>query len=139
DYWFLSFHAIALGEDGRVAEARPKIERSVMLNPKNAHCAHGVAHVCYESGDADGGRDFLSSWLATYPRDASFHGHLSWHLALFELGAGNWKAAQQLYRDAIAPDRHPGGPQQKTWDGVAFLWRSELAGHPRNEPAWRTL
>jgi hypothetical protein len=25
------------------------------------------------------------------------------------------------------------------WDGVAFLWRSELAGHPRNEPAWRTL
>ena len=139
DYWFLSYHAIALGEDGRVEEARPKIERSVMLNQKNAHCAHGVAHVCYESGDADGGRNFLSSWLATYPRDAAFHGHLSWHLALLELGAGNWTAAQQLYRDAIAPDRHPGGPQQKTWDGAAFLWRSELAGHPRNEPAWRTM
>lgn len=139
DYWFLSYHAIALGEDGRVAEARPKIERSVSLNQKNAHCAHGVAHVCYESGDADGGRGFLSSWLASYPRDAAFHGHLSWHLALLELGAGNWTAAQQLYRDAIAPDRHPGGPQQKTWDGVAFLWRSELAGHPRNESAWRTL
>ena len=139
DYWFLSYHAIALGEDGRVAEARPKIERSVLLNQKNAHCAHGVAHVCYESGDADGGRNFLSSWLASYPRDAAFHGHLSWHLSLLELGAGNWTAAQQLYRDAIAPDRHPGGPQQKTWDGAAFLWRSELAGHPRNEPAWRTL
>ena len=139
DYWFLSYHAIALGEDGRVAEARPKIERSVMLNQKNAHCAHGVAHVCYESSDADGGRDFLSSWLASYPRDAAFHGHLSWHLSLLELGAGNWTAAQQLYRDAIAPDRHPGGPQQKTWDGAAFLWRSELAGHPRNESAWRTL
>ena len=63
DAWFLSYHAIALGEDGRVSEARPKIERSVMLNQKNAHCAHGMAHVCYESGDADGGRDFLSSWL----------------------------------------------------------------------------
>ncbi|MCE9639475.1 MAG: tetratricopeptide repeat protein, partial [Betaproteobacteria bacterium] len=133
DYWFLSYHAIALGEDGRVAEARPKIERSVLLNQKNAHCAHGVAHVCYESGDADRGRDFLSSWLASYPRDAAFHGHLSWHLALLELAAGNWTAAQALYRDAIAPDRHPGGPQQKTWDGVAFLWRSELAGQPRNE------
>ena len=139
DYWFLSYHAIALGEDGRVAEARPKIERSVALNRKNAHCAHGIAHVCYESGDAKGGREFLSSWLATYPRDASFHGHLTWHLALFELAAGNWTAAQQLYRDAVAPDRHPGGPQQKTWDGVAFLWRSELAGHPRDEAAWRTL
>ena len=139
DYWFLSAHAIALGEDGRVAEARPKIERSVMINRNNANCAHGVAHVCYESADADGGRDFLSSWLASYPRDGAFHGHLSWHLALFELGAGNWTAAQALYRDAIAPDRHPGGPQQKVWDGVAFLWRSELAGHPRDEPAWRTL
>ena len=139
DYWFLSYHAIALGEDGRVAEARPKIERSVLLNQKNAHCAHGVAHVCYESSDADGGRNFLSSWLASYPRDAAFHGHLSWHLSLLELGAGNWTAAQHLYRDAIAPDRHPGGPQQKTWDGAAFLWRSELAGHPRNDSAWRTL
>ena len=64
DYWFLSYHAIALSEDGRIDAARPKIERSVTLNRKNAHCAHGVAHVCYESGDADAGRDFLSSWLA---------------------------------------------------------------------------
>jgi tetratricopeptide (TPR) repeat protein len=139
DYWFLSYHAIALGEDGRVAEARPKIERSFRLNPRNAHCAHGMAHVCYEGADADGGRDFLASWLATYPREGAFHGHLSWHLALFELGAGHWEAAQRLYRDAIAPDRHPGGPQQKVWDGVAYLWRSELAGNARDERGWRTL
>jgi tetratricopeptide (TPR) repeat protein len=139
DYWFLSYHAIALGEDGRVADARPKIERSVMLNPKNAHCAHGMAHVCYEGDDAAGGRDFLSSWLASYPGEGAFHGHLSWHLGLFELGMGNWTAAQQRYHEAIAPDRHPGGPQQKMWDGVAFLWRSELAGHPRDAAAWRAV
>ncbi len=139
DYWFLSYHAIALSEDGRLAAARPKIERSVTLNRKNAHAAHGVAHVCYESGDADAGRDFLSTWLATYPRDGAFRGHLSWHLALFELGAGNWTAAQHLYRDAIAHDQHSGGPQQKMTDGAAFLWRSELAGHPRDATAWRTV
>jgi tetratricopeptide (TPR) repeat protein len=139
DYWFLSYHAIALGEDGRVAEARAKIERSVTLNPRNAHCAHGVAHVSYESGDASWGRDFLASWLATYPHEGAFNGHLSWHLALIELAAGNWTRAQQLYRDAVVPDRHPGGPQQKVWDGVAFLWRSELAGQPRDAAAWRTL
>ena len=139
DYWFLSYHAIALSEDGRLAAARPKIERSVALNPNNAHAAHGVAHVSYESGDPDSGREFLSSWLATYPRDGAFYGHLSWHLALFELGAGNWTAAQQRYRDAIALDRHSGGPQQKMTDGTAFLWRSELAGHPRDAAAWRAL
>ncbi|MGZ3621275.1 MAG: tetratricopeptide repeat protein [Candidatus Binataceae bacterium] len=139
DYWFLSYHAIALSEDGRLAAARPKIERSVMLNRKNAHAAHGIAHVCYESGDPDTGRDFLSSWLATYPRDGGFHGHLSWHLALFELGAGNWAAAQQLYRERIAFEQHSGGPQQKMTDGAALLWRSELAGHPRDIAAWRAL
>ena len=29
DFWFLSYHAMALSEDGRLAAARPKIERSV--------------------------------------------------------------------------------------------------------------
>jgi hypothetical protein len=50
------------------------------MNPNNAHGAHGFAHVCYESGEADAARAYLSSWLATYPRDGFFHGHLSWHL-----------------------------------------------------------
>jgi tetratricopeptide (TPR) repeat protein len=139
DYWFLAYHATALSEDGQLAAARPKIERSVALNRKNAYAAHGFAHVCYESGDPDTGRDFLSSWLATYPRDGAFHGHLSWHLALFELGAGHWAEALQLYQDAIALDRHSGGPQQKITDGTAFLWRAELAGHPRDAGAWRAM
>ena len=42
DYWFLSYHAMALSEDGQLAEARPKIERSVARNPKNAHGATGL-------------------------------------------------------------------------------------------------
>ena len=139
DPWFLAYHATALSEDGQLAAARPRIERSVALNPNNAHAAHGFAHVCYESGDADTGRRFLSSWLATYPREGSFHGHLHWHLALFELGAGRWAEALRLYGDAIALDRHSGGPQQRMTDGAAFLWRSELAGHPRDIAAWRAL
>ena len=113
DFWFLSHHAMALSEDGQLAAARPKIERSVAANPNNAHGAHGFAHVCYESGEPDTARAYLSSWLASYPRDGFFHGHLSWHLSLFELQAGNWDEAVRLYRDAIALDRHSGGPQQK--------------------------
>ncbi len=139
DYWFLSYYAIALSEDGRLTDARAAIERSVALNPKNAHAAHGFAHISYESGDPETGRAFLSSWLPNYPRNGSFHGHLSWHLALFELGAGNWETAQRLYRDYIALDQHSGGPPQKMTDGTAFLWRSELAGHPRDPAAWRRM
>ena len=139
DFWFLAHHAMALSEDGQLAAARPKIERSVAANPNNAHGAHGFAHVCYESGEAETARAYLSSWLATYPRDGFFHGHLSWHLSLFELQAGNWDEALQLYRDAMTLDRHSGGPQQRVSDGAAFLWRSELAGHPRDTAAWRAI
>jgi tetratricopeptide (TPR) repeat protein len=139
DFWFLAHHAMALSEDGQLAAARTKIERSVAANPNNAHGAHGFAHVCYESGEADTARDYLSSWLATYPRDGFFHGHLSWHLSLCEIQAGNWTEALSVYQDAIALDQHSGGPQQRMSDGAAFLWRSELAGHPRDTAAWRAL
>jgi tetratricopeptide (TPR) repeat protein len=139
DFWFLAHHAMALSEDGQLAAARTKIERSVAANPNNAHGAHGFAHVCYESGEADAARAYLSSWLATYPRDGFFHGHLNWHLSLCEIQAGNWTEALSVYQDAIALDRHSGGPQQRISDGAAFLWRSELAGHPRDAAAWRAI
>lgn len=139
DPWFLAYHAMALSEDGQLAAARPKIERSVTARPANAHGAHGFAHVCYESGEPDTARAYLSSWLAAYPRDGFFHGHLSWHLSLVELQAGNWEAALGLYRDAIAIGRHSGGPQQQMSDATAFLWRSELAGYPRDRAAWHAM
>src|SRR4051794_23150374 len=139
DYWFLAYHAMALSEDGQLAAARAKIERSVAINPKNAHGAHGFAHVCYESGEPDAARAYLSAWLSTYPRDGFFYGHLSWHLALCEIQLANWTQALQLYHDAMTLNRHSGGPQQKMSDATAFLWRSELAGHPRDSAAWRAM
>jgi tetratricopeptide (TPR) repeat protein len=139
DFWFLSYHAMGLSEDGRLAAARGKIEQSLAANPNNAHGAHGFAHVCYESGELDAARAFLSAWLAAYPPEGFFYGHLSWHLALCEIQAGDWPRASRLYRDAIALDRHSGGPQLKVSDGASFLWRSELAGQPRDAAAWRAL
>lgn len=139
DFWFLSYLAMAFSEDGRLAPARATIERSLAANPKNAHGAHGFAHVCYESGEVDEARRFLSGWLAAYPRDGFFYGHLSWHLSLCQILDGDQAEAVRLYQDAIAIERHSGGPQQKVSDGAAFLWRSELAGQPRNIAAWRSL
>ena len=139
DPWFLAYHAMALSEDGQLAAARPKIERSITAKPNNAHGAHGFAHVLYESGEPDTARAYLTSWLATYPRDGFFYGHLSWHLSLCELQAGNWAEALGLYRDALALGRHSGGPQQQMSDAVAFLWRSELAGNPRDAAAWGAM
>lgn len=139
DAWFLAHHAMALSEAGRRAEARPLIARSLAQTTHNAQAVHTQAHLFYEDGEADAALDFLRGWLADYPREGYFHGHLNWHLALVELAAGQPDAALARYRDALTPDRHSGPPQQRVTDGAAFLWRWELAGHPRDAAAWALL
>ena len=139
DWWFTAHHGMALSENGQHAAARPKIEKSLAQNPTNPWAAHARAHLCYEEGDPDAARTFLASWLTTYPRDGALYSHLSWHLALGHLEAGDAAAAFRLFREAFAPDVHSGPPRGKLNDGVSFLWRWELAGHPRDAEAWRVL
>jgi len=139
DWWFTAHHGMAFSENGQHDAARPKIERSLAQNPANPWAAHARAHLCYEEGDPDAARAFLASWLTTYPRDAPLYSHLSWHLALGHLEAGDAAAASRLFREAFAPDVHSGPPRGKLNDAVSFLWRWELAGHPRDTAAWRVV
>jgi Tfp pilus assembly protein PilF len=139
DWWFTAHHGMALSENGQRDAARPKIERSVAQNPKNPWAAHALAHLCYEQGDANAARAFLVSWLTTYPRNGALYSHLSWHLALGHLEAGDAAAAYRLFREAFSPDVHSGPPRGKVTDPVSFLWRWELAGHPRDADAWRIM
>jgi len=139
DWWFTAHHGMALSENGRRAEAGPKIDRSLAQNTKNPWVAHARAHLCYEEGDADGGRVFLTAWLPTYTRDGALYSHLSWHQALAELEAGDAAAAERLFREAFGPEVHSGPPRGRLNDVVSFLWRRELAGHPRDAAAWRTM
>jgi tetratricopeptide (TPR) repeat protein len=139
DWWFTAHHGMALSENGQHDAARPKIDRSLAQNPTNPWAAHARGHLCYEEGDPGAARAFLASFLDTYPRDGALHSHLSWHLALAELEAGDAAAASRLFRDGFGPDAHSGPPRGKLNDAVSFLWRWELAGHPRNTEAWRTM
>jgi tetratricopeptide (TPR) repeat protein len=139
DWWFTAHYGMALSENGQRDAARPKIDRALAQNPKNPWAAHACAHLCYEEGDANSARAFLESWLPTYPRDGSLYSHLSWHLALGHLEAGDAAAASCLFREAFAPDVHSGPPRGKVNDAVSFLWRWELAGHPRDAEAWRII
>src|SRR5215467_12714635 len=82
DWWFTAHHGMALSENRQRGAARPKIERSLSQNRRNPWAAHALAHLCYEEGDPDAARAFLTSWLATYPRDGLLYSHLNWHLAL---------------------------------------------------------
>jgi tetratricopeptide (TPR) repeat protein len=130
---------MALSENGQRDAARAKIERSLSQNPKNPWAAHALAHLCYEEGDPDTARAFLATWLTTYPRNGSLYSHLNWHFALAHLEAGAEAAARRLFEEAFALDVHSGPPRGKVTDPVSFLWRCELAGHPRDAAAWRIM
>ena len=101
DWWFTAHHGMALSENGRRRAARPKIERSLSQNPDNPWAAHAMAHICYEEGDANAARAFLVSWLTTYPRNGPLYSHLSWHLALGHLEAGDAAAALRLFQERL--------------------------------------
>jgi len=139
DWWFAAHHGMALSENGQFDAARREIERSFAQNPTNAWVAHARAHLAYESGDPHAAHEFLTAWLTTYPRNAPLYSHLSWHLALCDLGAGDAEAALRLFREAFSPDVHSGPPRAKVTDAMSFLWRWELAGHPRDAAAWRMM
>jgi tetratricopeptide (TPR) repeat protein len=139
DWWFRAHHGMAFSENGQRDAARPKIDRSFAQNPKNPWAAHARAHLCYEAGDPDAARAFLAAWLVIYPRNGSLYSHLSWHLALGHLEAGDPAAAFQLFREAFSPNVHSGPPRGQLNDGVSFLWRWELAGHPRDGDAWQMM
>jgi tetratricopeptide (TPR) repeat protein len=139
DWWFTAHHGMALSENGQRDAARPKIDRSLAQNPNNPWAAHAWAHLCYEEGEPNATRAFLASWLTTYPRNGLLYSHLNWHLALGDLEAGDAAAALRLFNEAFSPDVHSGPPRGKVNDAVSFLWRWELAGHPRDAEAWRMM
>ena len=107
---------MALSELGREAAARPRIERSIAEQPRNAYAAHALAHLHYENGETAAAISFLRSWLSDYPRDGSFRGHLSWHLALAHLEQGDVEEGFRLYASAFAADDYYGPALVKLLD-----------------------
>ncbi|MFZ4411066.1 MAG: hypothetical protein ACOYOH_27235 [Paracraurococcus sp.] len=139
DWWFGAHRGMALSEVGRRAEAARILDRSYAGNPRNGYIAHSIGHLHYESGDHAGAVAFLRGWLPGYPRAGRLHGHLHWHLALSELAAGNVAEGFRLYTEAFAAEEYHAPARLKLTDGAAFLWRAELAGHPRDPDHWRAM
>ncbi|MSP03464.1 MAG: tetratricopeptide repeat protein [Acetobacteraceae bacterium] len=139
DWWFDAHYGMALSEVGEHEAARPRIERSVTQYKRNAYAAHAFAHHCYETGERDAAIAFMREWLPNYDRGGGLFGHLNWHLALFELQTGDAEPGFRLYTDVFSSDDYGGAAHTRLADSVSFLWRSELAGHPRDHARWRKI
>ncbi|MBL8378123.1 MAG: hypothetical protein JNM79_09655 [Burkholderiales bacterium] len=143
EWWFASIHAFAECEAGRLAQAEARIERALAAAPRNGNAAHVKAHVHYELDQPGPSAGFLRDFLAAYPANALLRGHLSWHLALLELGAGNAQAAHALYADAFGAPLDGRGPPTPPLnvltDAVSWLWRTELVGDSPHSSDWPKL
>ena len=136
DWWFASALAFTYHEVDRFEESRRLSERSLQQYPGNANASHNLAHISFETLDTDGGAKFLEEWLRTYDRRASFHCHLAWHLAMFELHRGRYARALEIFeRDIVGAVN----PRLAMIDGAALLWRFRLDEQPHPPGHWRSL
>jgi tetratricopeptide (TPR) repeat protein len=136
DWWFQSALAFTYHEVDRFEESRRLSERSLAQYPGNANASHNLAHIHFELLDNDGGAAFLEGWLAKYDPRASFHCHLAWHLAMFELHRGRYARARSIFeRDILGAVN----PRLAMIDGSALLWRFRLDGESDSPLAWRSL
>ncbi|MGE0153648.1 MAG: tetratricopeptide repeat protein [Reyranellaceae bacterium] len=139
DWWFQSVYAFALEEVGRLDEALALQDRSLAVNPRNAHGAHIKAHLLYERGEDRAALDFLAGWLPTYPRQGPMHCHISWHMALSLLVLGDAARAWEIYRAQVHPGAAWGPALNVATDAPSFLWRAALAGQELPPGSWREV
>ena len=128
DWWFLTYLGWSRVETDDPRGGGAMVERALALNPRNAHGAHARTHARVELGEATEGAAFLTEFLRDYDPASILHGHLNWHLALFELDRGDVEHAMGRYRAAMHPDVARSAPMAALADIASFLWRCDLYG-----------
>ena len=116
DWWFLCQHAFSQVEAGQTGPATETVERSLAMEPDNAHGAHIRAHVYYEAGQTQAGFDHIDAWHAQYDPSAQLHCHVSWHVALWAMELGDTARMWAIYDADLTPpiDGPVNGGRQST-------------------------
>jgi uncharacterized NAD(P)/FAD-binding protein YdhS/tetratricopeptide (TPR) repeat protein len=126
DWWYAGMLAFTRQEQERWDEAADLSDRALAEVPSSGHAVHARAHVYYETGDHDGGLEFLDRWIDSCGRAASHRAHFSWHAALHELAMGDDVAVRRRYAAQLAPPAVAG--MRALVDSASLLWRAQLAG-----------
>ncbi|MBL8381937.1 MAG: hypothetical protein JNM90_02600 [Burkholderiales bacterium] len=143
DWWFNTTLAFAECESGRLAAAEDRVMRALEAAPHNGNAAHVRAHVHHELNQAGEGARFLRAWLPGYSPRAMLRGHLNWHLALWEMAAGDAAAGWRLFADEFGAFLDGRGetmpPLNALTDAASWLWRAARAGQAVAPAAWQAL
>jgi len=139
DWWFQTVYAFALLETGDWAKGRDLAEQSLAQYRANPNAAHTLTHALYESGADQDILEFLAGWMPEMDRDGLLHCHLSWHFAMAVMTDGDLERARQIVLGNCLPGVTSGPAINAFSDSASFLWRSELAGAPRDIETWNRL
>lgn len=144
DWWFLCQHAFSQVEAGQTGPATDTIERSMALNPNNAHGAHIRSHVYYEAGETEAGYGYITNWARDYDKTGQLHCHISWHIALWALERGDVETMWRVYDADVAPETGNGSgawgpPVNVLTDAAALLYRADLAGVEIPAARWKAV
>jgi tetratricopeptide (TPR) repeat protein len=125
--WFhTSLLAFMRQEEGRYDEAGALAAQALAAEPASGHAMHALAHVHYECGDHEAGRERLERWLAHQGRGGTHRAHFSWHAALHELALGDAAAVRRRWAEQLSPGKVHG--VRALVDSGSLLWRARLAG-----------
>ncbi|MFJ9870891.1 FAD/NAD(P)-binding protein [Streptomyces sp. NPDC101165] len=131
-HWFhTSLLAFLRQEEGRLYEAGELAHRALAVEPASGHAVHALAHVHYESGAHEAGRDWLDRWVSGRGRGAVHRAHFSWHIALHELALDDPAAVRRRWLAQLAPGRVTG--MRALVDSGSLLWRARLSDSWRGE------
>lgn len=131
-HWFhTSLLAFLRQEQGRLHQAGELAHRALAVEPASGHAVHALAHVHYESGAHEAGRDWLDGWVSGQGRGAVHRAHFSWHIALHELALDDPAAVRRRWFAQLAPGRVTG--VRALVDSGSLLWRARLSGNWEGE------
>lgn len=99
--------------------------------------AHVVAHRMLDHGQIALGYEHLGAWLEARTGSGSDWAHLQFHMAIFELGIGNWHAAYERFVAEILPVATT--TEDALTDAPGLLWRLAITAPLGVELPWQPL
>jgi hypothetical protein len=91
--------------------------------------AHVMAHRLLDAGDIALGRKRLGQWLAGREGSGSDWSHIHFHMAVFELEAGDWNSAHARFLTEVLPIAV--ATEDALTDAPALAWRLALRAGAR--------
>lgn len=119
--------SFGLEEAGHYGEALETGLTAVEANPDDVWGIHAVVHTYEMQGRVDEGISFLTSEKTRWESGNMFTVHNWWHLALYNLEAGQPQRALEIYDAEIHHSQSAGVPIEML-DASALLWRLMLDG-----------